>query len=696
MRIGTLHAVTLTLAPGLAAAGVISGSPVLAASAVTLIGVLALTARRLLDTDRSKTAVIAVHALTVVLLIAALFHFRTSRIDAVLMIVMLGIFNRFVLRNGQRDDFLIAGASVVLMAAATTITPGVLFLLFVLSFIPATLFAMWSSMLLGGAERDATEPAQKVRVVKAMASRPAPGGMARIALLGFALTVAGYAVVSLFPRYTFIQMLGAGYFMALSGSTPTMELRTDGAETLADSTPVIRVEPFNGRESSVSGLYARVQVLDTFDGRTFSASSNGALYPVVLPADGEGDQDMNELSAKDTKETVRITLNRLVRGNHEHPLAVLGRGNLTEIVKRNVRRTSGGSWMSTQFRGTSTVYKARLDKTITGDSRLPKHLREIEANTLLAVPETLDPRVVQLGHDLTDNKATVDEKVNAVMRHLSRGFEYSLEPLAGVSTDPLARFLFEAKKGHCELYAAALAVLLRVGGVRTRVAAGYYGGAWNSLGGYLTYTSQDAHAWVEVHDDNGWRWIDATPEDLRGSRSESTALQTLRDWYDAAETFWFDNVLDFDEEKRRAFIARVGGKLDQLSEDAESAFTGQGTRVNASRGWIAVLIAAPLGLFFGLRALRRRRVDPVELGGRVRRALGAEDDENVTLGVLLARVNGEDPAVATAARKTVELYEELRFGAPAEAPKAAEVLAALEALKSAKRRSGRAPGPGPG
>jgi transglutaminase-like putative cysteine protease len=584
-----------------------------------------------------------------------------------------------------------------LMSAVTTVTPGAFFFLLVALFIPTILYGLWASMLLGGAERDATDAASKVKLVKTMASRPIPPGMGRIAGLGFAFTAIGYAVVSLLPRYTFFQMLGAGYFMALSGTSGSMELRTDGAETLADSTPVIRVEPISGGgQGLVDGLYARMQLLDRFDGRQFTASTNGALYAVPLPADRQPDQYNSELSEQDTRETVRVTLNRLVRDTAEHPLAVLGRNGPSEIVKRNVRRTLSGTWVAGFFRGTNIIYKARLDRGVTDNGRLPRHLRQLESETLVAVPETLDPRVLALGQELARDKATTREKIDSVLRYLSRGFEYSLEPLSGTSTDPLARFLFEAKKGHCELYAAAVAVLLRVGGVKTRVATGYYGGNWNSLGGYLVYTQQDAHAWVEVFDDapdGGWRWIDATPEDLRAVRKRS-AFQTVRDWWDAVELFWFDNVIDFDESKRRRLVSRFTDRLGAIFADVPEDGEGAEERTNVSRAWVGLLLLVPLAAWIIARARRQRAVDPRALGGRVRRALGAKTGENATLGRLLERV---DPEISQEARLCVARYEEWRFGG---AENIVEVLAALAALEEARRRqlksrSGRARVPSP-
>jgi transglutaminase-like putative cysteine protease len=671
MRIGTVHAITMTLAPLLATCGVLSGSPVLAIAGTSLIGALILRARYLLEVPRSRTLVRSVHGLTGILLVAALVSGQTARIDAVMIVIMLGIFNRFVLRGGHRDDFLIAGASAVLMAAATTVTPGFLFLLLIITFIPAALFGLWSSMLLGGAEPE--------NAVKAVAARKAPRTFGAIAGFSLLFTVAGYLIVSLLPRYTFAQMLGAGYFMSLPGASSTMELRTDGVTDLGDETPVLRVEPLNvSRVALIGGLYARLYVLDRFDGSKFSSSTNGALFPVKLPADNErSGVDPPELNEKDSPQTVRVTLNRLIRDSAQHPIAVLGRGSAAEIVRRNVRRTLGGTWVAAGFRGTSLIYKARLDRP-SSDTILPKHLRETEQERMLEVPESVDKSILDLGRRLTDGKTSDAEKISAVMAHLSNGYTYSLEPLSGTSSDPLVRFLFEAKTGHCELYAAATAVLLRIGGLKTRVVTGYYGGNWNDLGGYLVYTQQDAHAWVEVYDaDRGWLWIDATPEDLRGQRKLS-AFQFLRDWYDAAESVWFDNIIDFDEQKRRRFIERLAARAGGLFSFDEDAPIAEAVRSGLGAGWIAGFLVLAGGTAVLLTRMKRRSVDPRVLGSRLRRALGAKEEENLTLGRLLAR--STHPGAVTAVR----LYERLRFGPSAGAPAAAEVREAIAALE--KRR----------
>lgn len=703
ISIGGLHRCALTGMAALAAFAVMGGSSLLFAAGGALIGAMIVFNGQLDEIVRSKRRVRGVHALTILILVFAALTFPTSRIDAVLIVVMLGIFNRYLLRGGHRDDFLIVGASSVLLAAATTITPGILFLFILVGFVPLLLWALWTSMILGTIEDERRHRGGTAASTRGLAKRAVPERALFIALSGLGLALAGFLVVSLLPRYRFGQMLGAGYFMALPGASSTMELRTQGVAAIGEASVVLRVEPMPGRSNdrTLGQLYARVFVLDRFDGRQFTASSQGALFPVGLSANAlpEG-RDSPEFVPEDSPDTVRVTMNRLTKDAAFHPIATFGRDGPSELVRKHLSQTVSGTWTSGGFVGTTLTYKARLGRPYRqpvlvggGERSFPSYLKDQVEKTLTEVPVTVDPRVIELGKRLTKGLATTGEKVNAVLAHLSNGFSYSLSPLAGTSNDPLARFLFEAKRGHCELYAGALAVLLRIGGVKTRVATGYYGGKWNGLGGYLAFTQQDAHAWVEVfYEGEGWRWIDATPEDLRAVRPKE-ALAFLRDWYDAAEAFWFDNVIDFDERKRKLLVSRIsrpfeqlGASLSSLIPDLEAEETPPGAR---GRGRVVggiALLAVALGVLgicipVALWARGKRRSTEV-IGRRLRLLLGAKRGENVTLGVLVARL---PDGLRREGSECVALYEMLRFGKPEEAPSEKVVTRAIRRLEQTRR-----------
>lgn len=690
--VGRLHRVSLTLTGVIAAASVMGGSTLTGVAGGVLIGGLIIGSGQLLDTERKKTRVRLVYALTILGLLWALLEvLSASRIDALLLVLMLGVFNRFLLRRGQRDDFLIAGAASALITAATTVTPGILFLPIILSFLPALLWALWTAMLLGAVEgENGAHPGPGA--IKQMAEREAPPFAKSIAFGGVALMLIGFSVVSILPRYRFSRLFGAGYFMSLPGASDTMELRTSGAQTLDDSTVVLRVEPRSGVGSGmVSGLYARMYVLDRFDGKVFKSSSNGALFPVRLAADRlpEG-ADVPDFAERDSRATVKVTMNRTVRDNAFQPIVTLGRSAPSELLRRNVRQTISGAWTIGTFPGATLTYKVLLDRPL-ADAPLPEPIRSTVDTRLLELPDSLDPRVVALGQELTGGLEDTGKKVNAVVTYLSKGFIYSLSPLPGDSRDPLVKFLFEAKQGHCELYAGALAVLLRVAGVKTRVVTGYYNGTWNDIGGYLAFAQQDAHAWVEVYyEGEGWRWVDATPEDLR-ARHSTLALAYLRDWYGAAEAFWFDNVIDFDERKRSQIVHKLWAVLGEivpgLGESEAETPDGSAGRRRFSSGTFAVGLALLIPLFVAGLALRRRRNrSPESLGARLRVVLGAKGDENRTLGTLIARA---PQRLRSQASTCVGLYEALRFGPGSEAPDPDRVMSAVRALERSLKAARR-------
>jgi hypothetical protein len=81
----------------------------------------------------------------------------------------------------------------------------------------------------------------------------------------------------------------------------------------------------------------------------------------------------------------------------------------------------------------------------------------------------------------------------------SRQFEYSeagQKRTAGV--DPLEDFITTNRRGHCEYFAGALALMLRSQGIPARVAIGFRASEYNSPGNYYQVRQLHAHAWVEA------------------------------------------------------------------------------------------------------------------------------------------------------------------------------------------------------
>jgi hypothetical protein len=149
-------------------------------------------------------------------------------------------------------------------------------------------------------------------------------------------------------------------------------------------------------------------------------------------------------------------------------------------------------------------------------------IQDLEASPVPAVDDEvlrytelpeLSPSVTDLAAALTAGARTPYERVRAVLDHFtdrSNGFIYSLSTEPGTTGDDLADFL-RIKRGYCEQYAGAMAVLVRAAGVPARVVLGYTPGREQPDGTRMV-TTDDAHAWVEVWFDGlGWIPFDPTP-----------------------------------------------------------------------------------------------------------------------------------------------------------------------------------------
>ncbi|OQO94072.1 transglutaminase [Saccharomonospora piscinae] len=180
-------------------------------------------------------------------------------------------------------------------------------------------------------------------------------------------------------------------------------------------------------------------------------------------------------------------------------------------------RTSGSVFRERRQTPQPYVEVASLDEPSRAE------LREVESGTdedmggytdLAAV----DPRVVALAEDLTADADTRFDQAQAVWEYFGpeNGFVYDTETAPATDGDALSDFLLNGKRGYCEQYASAMAVMLRSLDIPARVAVGFTSGYRD--GDVRTITSRDAHAWVEVYfGDLGWVSFDPTPlSDGRG------------------------------------------------------------------------------------------------------------------------------------------------------------------------------------
>jgi transglutaminase-like putative cysteine protease len=111
----------------------------------------------------------------------------------------------------------------------------------------------------------------------------------------------------------------------------------------------------------------------------------------------------------------------------------------------------------------------------------------------------------------------------ALQNWLAAGtFSYALNAPSVVSATGLAQFLNVTKKGYCQQFSFAMAVLARLLGIPARVAYGFTSGTPDSAGSYVV-TTHDAHAWPELYF-QGYGWLRFEPTPAGSEPGQGTAF----------------------------------------------------------------------------------------------------------------------------------------------------------------------------
>jgi hypothetical protein len=99
------------------------------------------------------------------------------------------------------------------------------------------------------------------------------------------------------------------------------------------------------------------------------------------------------------------------------------------------------------------------------------------------------------------------------------GFVYDEQPPVAAPNQPaLVQFVTQTKRGYCQHFAGAMALMLRYLGIPSRVAVGFASG--NYRHGEWVVSDRDAHMWVEVWF-RGWGWVPFDPTPSRGGLAGS-------------------------------------------------------------------------------------------------------------------------------------------------------------------------------
>jgi hypothetical protein len=252
----------------------------------------------------------------------------------------------------------------------------------------------------------------------------------------------------------------------------------------------------------------------------------------------------------------------------------------------------------------------------------PDPLTQREHKLYLQLPPELDRRIPRLALEMSAGASSDIDKAREIESTLRRNYGYTLQLLPKEVPDPLATFLFVRKKGHCEYFASAMAVMLRTLGIPSRVAIGFQSGVYNPLTHVQVVRASDAHSWVEAWiPGRGWTTFDPTPSDP--SANGSTLMSRISLFFDAAQQFWQDWVVSYDLDRQIVLASRMDESARKLRFQPFSGFSRWIWRISAfitryAAALIAIGSIAFLVLLFGPRLLDwwrgRQRVKRLERG----------------------------------------------------------------------------------
>ena len=291
-----------------------------------------------------------------------------------------------------------------------------------------------------------------------------------------------------------------------------------------------------------------------------------------------------------------------------------------------------------------------------------------------ALPE-ISPAIVEIA-DRFDTDEPIEQIAENVRDYFfTDRFEYTLTDLPQ-GEGALEDFLTENRRGNCEYYASAMAVILRELGIPARLIGGYRGGFYNEGAGYYVVPQRNAHVWVEVFiEGKGWRRFDPTPAPAGRftDRGEITIKEQLMQIMDMLNYYWNAFVLTYD------FSSQV--EIFRNMQDAVRSPSAQLKRT------VFIALGAGAVLFIAFTYIRRREINiRPQTSYFERRTLktfyselakaGYAPKAGEGLSALAERVSDEE--VRTAAVRFAEIYQKMLYSkAGASRPEIKEALLSL-------------------
>ena len=405
-----------------------------------------------------------------------------------------------------------------------------------LVFLPAALAALGQAMLLSGmpARRRTLETLIETATAADPGNREEPSGWytsswrrRHWSLLGslIAAIIALGALIYL-PVYTYgtqyywplaMMSLPSGRFGFLEGP------RSSGEALRSYSVGQGPIAPGQSPVLSFTGEPVQLWRGEAFDNFTGNAWLSTDDEPVPL-AIHRGELSIQRWFPPTSQDTL---VAHEVRVEKDMPLVIYGAGQIQRaLVPRRLGALMPAGIFVDKFgcvAAPGATLRAGAQYTVVSDQgaygRESVGASSVERNASTPLDESYlriplsSRRVADLARSITAKAGSTDERVRALVSYLQRECVYTLSaPAVPHGEDAADFFLLKSKRGYCDLFATAFAVMARSVGIPSRFVTGYSGGQYDPDSSRYLLRESDGHAWVEIYDGRrAWVTVDPTP-----------------------------------------------------------------------------------------------------------------------------------------------------------------------------------------
>ena len=147
----------------------------------------------------------------------------------------------------------------------------------------------------------------------------------------------------------------------------------------------------------------------------------------------------------------------------------------------------------------------------------PVEISSDQVEVLTSIPMVIRRKIKKLALQVGGRGTSDAAKMKEIEKFFRSNYKYSLESEPVNAMDRISYFILNRPPAHCEYFATAATMFLRINGIPARYVVGFGvhepSKSDDSSGDIWIGKNRDAHAWVEAYDRQKKRWaiVEATP-----------------------------------------------------------------------------------------------------------------------------------------------------------------------------------------